>query len=82
MDCITLPSPVFLTHAQNPALQAQVLFGPAGDLALKGLPGHQANPRTLGLGLFCLGWVGESDDAVAVVAVEPGAGPAAVVTLP
>lgn len=32
-----------------------------GDLAAEESPGYQANLRTLGLGLFFLGWVGEND---------------------
>lgn len=40
------------------------------DLALKCLPSNQSNPRTVGLGLFFLGWVGEEDVCIVVVAAE------------
>lgn len=43
----------------------------ARDWALKGLPGDQAHPRILGLGLFCLGEGGAgSATTIAMVAEE------------
>lgn len=42
----------------------------SGDLVLRSLLGSLTNPRTLGLGLFFSGGVGEGEDMSAVVAVE------------